>query len=165
MDVMMAGPGRTSTRRCSYARRCYSVRSKVTFSKTHLRQRWRGNEGRRDDQLTQKQSRTLDNRRRSPGLYTTCLKHQSSRPSRDMWMVQHRSDVLLRHPYRPVSAHRIGAQQRVVMRPANQMKVHCTSRGMARASTPPRGHKCGARRVGISLVSPWRPLGLIAGHG
>ena len=82
-----------------------------------------------------------------------------------MWMVQHRSDVHLRHPYRPVSAHRIGAQQRVAMRAANQTLARCTSRGMARASTPPRGHKCGARRVGISLVSPWRRLGLIAGHG
>lgn len=38
-------------------------------------------------------------------------------------------------------------------------------KGMARACTPPRTHKCGASRVGISLVSPWRPLGLIVPHG
>jgi len=37
-----------------------------TSSKAHLRQRWRGSEGRLDDQLEQKQSRTLDHRRRSP---------------------------------------------------------------------------------------------------
>lgn len=130
-------------------------------SKAHLRQRWRGSEGRGDDQLEQKRSETLDLGRRSPGLYTTCLKqHQRSRRGRDIWMVQQRSDV---HPQ--VSAHGVGAQQRVVMRPANQTARHWASRGMARASTRPRGHKCGARRVGISLVSPWRCLGLIAGHG
>ena len=36
-----------------------------------------------------------------PGLYTTCLKHQRSRRTRDIWMVQHRSDV---HSQAPLPA-------------------------------------------------------------
>ena len=36
-----------------------------------------------------------------PRLYTTCLKHQRSRRTRDIWMVQHRSDV---HSQAPLPA-------------------------------------------------------------
>lgn len=121
--------------------------------------------------INQKQAgKSVDQRRRSPRY----IRHRA-RPTFAMWYRRtrsiscpiHRTERMLSGT-RPVSSPRRRKRGRKAAR--SQWDVGAAhqswaQRGMARASTPPQEHKCGARRLGISLASPWRALGLIDGHG